>query len=89
MLINLASTAAANVLVSAPRPGVMGILPVANGGTGNENGTAPAANALINKAVNDTTLHNTTGSFTFAGSGTPWANTDWVGIQVGSNNDKF
>lgn len=34
MLTNLASTAAADVLQSEPRPGVTGTLPVANGGTG-------------------------------------------------------
>lgn len=34
MLVNLASTAAANVLTASPRPGVTGVLPVANGGTG-------------------------------------------------------
>jgi hypothetical protein len=34
MLTNLATTAAANVLQASPRPGVTGILPQANGGTG-------------------------------------------------------
>lgn len=34
MLVNLASTGAANVMQSAPRPGVTGVLPLANGGTG-------------------------------------------------------
>ena len=34
MLTNLASTTAANVLAASPRPGVTGVLPVANGGTG-------------------------------------------------------
>ena len=34
MLVNLASTTAANVLAASPRPGVTGVLPVANGGTG-------------------------------------------------------
>jgi hypothetical protein len=34
MLTNLASTAAASVLQASPRPGVTGVLPVANGGTG-------------------------------------------------------
>lgn len=34
MLVNLASTSAASVFASAPRPGVTGILPVARGGTG-------------------------------------------------------
>lgn len=34
LLINLASTSAANVMAASPRPGVTGILPVARGGTG-------------------------------------------------------
>lgn len=34
ILTNLGSTSAANVLQASPRPGVTGILPVANGGTG-------------------------------------------------------
>lgn len=34
MLVNLASTSAANVMQSAPRPGVTGILDASNGGTG-------------------------------------------------------
>ena len=34
MLVNLASTTAANVLAASPRPGVTGVLPIANGGTG-------------------------------------------------------
>lgn len=34
MLVNLASSSAANVLAASPRPGVTGVLPVANGGTG-------------------------------------------------------
>ena len=34
MLVNLASTTAANVFAASPRPGVTGTLPIANGGTG-------------------------------------------------------
>ena len=34
LLVNLAATAAANVMQASPRPGVTGTLPVANGGTG-------------------------------------------------------
>ena len=34
LLVNLASTSAANILQQSPRPGVDGVLPVANGGTG-------------------------------------------------------
>ena len=41
MLVNLGSTTAANVMQAAPRPGVTGTLPIANGGTG----ATTAANA--------------------------------------------
>ena len=34
MLVNLASNTAADILSSAPRPGVTGVLPIANGGIG-------------------------------------------------------
>ena len=34
MLVNLASTSAANVFQASPRPGVTGTLGVGNGGTG-------------------------------------------------------
>ena len=36
MLTNLASTTAANVLQASPRPGVTGVLSLANGGLGND-----------------------------------------------------
>lgn len=38
MLTNLGSTTAANIFTASPRPGVTGILPVANGGTGSSLG---------------------------------------------------
>lgn len=41
MLTNLASTTAANVFQASPRPGVTGILGMANGGTGNAYGLLP------------------------------------------------
>ena len=40
LLVNLASTSAANVFQSSPRPGVTGILPVSQGGTGKASLTA-------------------------------------------------
>nr|DAM41044.1 MAG TPA: putative tail fiber protein [Caudoviricetes sp.] len=46
MLTNLGSTAAANVLQASPRPGVTGILPIANGGTG-ANTVAEAVQAFL------------------------------------------
>jgi hypothetical protein len=44
MLVNLASTTAANVFAASPRPGVTGTLPIANGGTG---ATSLTANRLL------------------------------------------
>lgn len=45
VLVNLASTTAVNLLQSAPRPGVTGVLPVGNGGTGT-NSLSNLANSL-------------------------------------------
>ena len=56
MLTNLASTAAADVLASAPRPGVTGTLPIANGGTGET--TAEAARTALDFPVELTTTAN-------------------------------
>lgn len=47
MLIDLASTSAASVFASSPRPGVTGALPIANGGTG----ATTAAAALTNLGI--------------------------------------
>lgn len=44
---------------------------------------------LTNKTLDSLTLNSTEGSFTFQGNGAPWDGTDWVGLQVGSNSDKF
>lgn len=49
MLINLASTSAASVFATSPRPGVTGTLPIARGGTG---GTSAASARLQLGAVN-------------------------------------
>ena len=68
--------------------------------TGDATGTASAdgssgwsiattVSSLTNKALNSTTINNTAGSFTFSGSDAPWDGTDWVGLQVGSDADKF
>lgn len=45
MLVNLASTSAAGIFATAPRPGVTGTLPIANGGTGAT--TAAAARTAL------------------------------------------
>lgn len=50
MLTDLGSTSAANVLQVSPRPGVTGILPVANGGTG-ANTVAAAVQALLGSSA--------------------------------------
>ena len=50
MLINLGSTSAANVLQKSPRPGVTGILPIDNGGTG-ANTVAAAVKALLGSSA--------------------------------------
>lgn len=51
MLINLASTSAASVFAASPRPGVTGVLPGTNGGTGSSTClTNAGANAILKKA---------------------------------------
>lgn len=47
------------------------------------------ASFLLHIKVDDTTLHNTAGTFAFSGAGEPWPGTDWVGMQIGDNVDKF
>lgn len=51
--------------------------------------SAQTAQALTHKTLDATTINNTSGTFAFSGSGSPWAGTDWVGLQVGDNVDKF
>lgn len=51
--------------------------------------TATSAEVLTNKILDSLTINSTAGSFTFQGNGIPWDGTDWVGLQVGSDNDKF
>ena len=48
-----------------------------------------SAAKLSHTTLNNTTLHNTAGTFAFSGSGSPWDGSDWVGLQVGDNVDKF
>ena len=52
-------------------------------------GSATTASKLSHTTLNNTTLHNTAGTFAFSGSGLPWDGSDWVGLQVGDNVDKF
>ena len=57
--------------------------------TASLNGNASTASKLTHQTLNSTTLNNTAGTFAFSGSNAPWAGTDWVGLQVGDNVDKF
>lgn len=53
MLVNLASTSTANIFTTSPRPGVTGILSIANGGTGATT-TAGARSSLgIDQVIKD------------------------------------
>lgn len=56
MRINLSSTSAANVFQSSPKPGVEGILSVANGGTGKA--SLDSGKALIGNGADTVTLRN-------------------------------
>lgn len=48
--VNLASTSAENILVASPRPGVQGVLPIANGGTGGSTAILAKVNLGIGTA---------------------------------------
>jgi hypothetical protein len=60
LLTDLASTAAASVLQASPRPGVTGVLPVANGGTGASTAAEACAALSIDQIVNSGTSNNWT-----------------------------
>ena len=51
MLVNLASTSAANVFTTAPRPGVTGTLSIANGGTGATSAAAARTALGVDTAI--------------------------------------
>ena len=55
LLVNLASTTAANVLQASPRPGVTGALAIANGGTGAATASAARANLETHRILYGTT----------------------------------
>ena len=67
MLVNLASTSAASVFATSPRPGVTGTLRIANGGTGAT--TAAAARTALGAAASSHT-HNYAGSSSAGGAAT-------------------
>lgn len=52
-------------------------------------GDALVAKKLKNIDLSSTTIETETGSFAFRGSGDPFPNTDWVGLQIGDDRDKF
>jgi hypothetical protein len=47
------------------------------------------ADYLSMKNLNSTTINNSSGTFAFNGSGSPFDGTDWVGLQVGDDVDKW
>ena len=60
-----------------------------NFGISGTSGTIYNLDVLPQRTVTGTTLDSQSGSFTFSGGQAPWPGTDWVGIQIGDNNDKF
>lgn len=94
LLVNLASTASANVLASAPRPGATGVLPIAKGGTGNSYGyirTGMNAPALAgNCATAEGYNCSATGNCSHAEGVTCVASGDWShaggGFCIASNS---
>ena len=78
MLINLGSRSAANVFASNPRPGITGVLSIANGGTGAD--TAAEARTALGAAAASHT-HNYAGS---SSSGGPATSANKVNVPVGT-----
>lgn len=52
-------------------------------------GDALVAKKIKNNDLSATTLETETGSFAFRGAGDPFPDTDWVGLQIGDDRDKF
>lgn len=77
MLTNLASTSADTVFKASPRPGVTGILPVANGGTG-KNTLQATRNAMG--------LGNTTGALPIANGGSGMTSSPSMLTNLGSTS---
>ena len=78
MLINLGSRSAANVFANNPRPGITGVLSIANGGTGAD--TAAEARTALGAAAASHT-HNYAGS---SSSGGPATSANKVNVPVGT-----
>ena len=78
MLINLGSRSAANVFASNPRPGITGVLSIANGGTGAD--TAAEARAALGAAAVSHS-HNYAGSSSVGG---PATSANKVNVPVGT-----
>ena len=78
MLINLGSRSAANVFATNPRPGITGVLSIANGGTGAD--TAAEARAALGAAAVSHS-HNYAGSSSVGG---PATSANKVNVPVGT-----
>lgn len=52
-------------------------------------GDALVAKHLKNIDLNSTNIDTAEGSFAFRGANEPFPNTDWVGLQIGDDRDKF
>lgn len=62
---------------------------VASAFIGSLTGNADTASKLLHEALTTATINDTSGSFAFSGSGAPFANHNWVGLQVGDDHLKF
>lgn len=85
---NNASTSATTTFVQAVTQDTNGVITVTKAPLDTSGTWSGSANSLVNKTLSADTINVTDGTFAFKGSGY-WGNTDWVGFQVASGNDKF
>ena len=101
MLVNLASTAAASVFAAEPRPGITGVLKIANGGTGQN-----ALEYITNKDTLFSTIPDTITitsaifarfgmvaqlylAWSYSGTISPGATANISDIQIGTLNENY
>ena len=91
MLTNLASTSAANVMTASPRPGVTGVLSLANGGTGTGLSQNPSVLVNLGSGSADTAFKaaprpGVTGTLGIGNGGTGMTSNPSLLVNLGSGS---